>query len=216
MDWRLVRPGGLRLGPVPVGRRRCRAPQLLRFRRPGRNGVRLSGLTAIVFGSDYFGNELSIHLDLPSPNGSIIPTQIFAATRPNDGSSSVDPSIVRTQIQNELSVFKLYQDLEEELSRENDKILDELKSEALKTATDAAYDGLVELAAHMSGGPVAVPIATAIGVFCAIDGLGNLIAEAFSLAYVQDSFTQIVLQHAAGDASIEPVGRGSGCEDILP
>jgi len=178
-------------------------------------GVSLSGLSATIYGTDGLDRPIAAPIQLPDPNGSIIPTQFYAPTSPNDGSSSLDPSVLIGQLQNVESVFRVYRDLEDQLANDVATDKDELKSEAFEGAVDAGYAHFVVAFAEALEDPLA-PVALGVELFHTAEYVGELAGQALGLAYFQSTLSNQVQQSAQQLISVNAVTEELAAKTFLP
>jgi Putative Ig domain len=145
-------------------------------------GVNLSGLTATVSASDGFNRPVAaLQLQLPDPNGTTFAIQFYATTRPDDGSSSLDPSVLqlfmtgeeRSAVDGLNSALKDLEDSHQELLRDTAEIA------AKATGISLFEEGLAR-SASLSSWDFVPYTRELLGLFVAVADLGEAIPNLFT------------------------------------
>ena len=150
---------------------------------PASGGPNLTGLTATVYGKDFLGNDEQFTVPLPDTNGSISSTQVFGNVRPNDGSSSLDPSVVLTQLENEFNISQLFDQTEADLEAQQQLILNQADADALDAVKEGMIGALEVASAELTLGAGAVGFAKLLDAFSAVVNFGDAFAEYAALAF---------------------------------
>jgi hypothetical protein len=88
-------------------------------------GPSLTGAQAVVHGVDGFNRPFTTTLGLPTSPGGFQRAQLFASVPPDNGSSSLDPSILYQQINLVESAFRNYQGIIRDIRSTNQAIVNE-------------------------------------------------------------------------------------------
>ena len=182
---------------------------------PHLGGGTLTNLSAEVYGRDGFNRELTApaHLTLPDPGTGTSTVQLFAPVAPNDGSSSLDPSVLQHFLNHDME--NANRDLQARVRELNHGHLELINDQLGSVALETSIADVEEVLHALHGVSGLTFLSEVFPIIAAVNGFVG-IAEGLYTIYVDSELRANVKQAAQRLESAWNVAEDLAAKTFVP